>query len=262
MDRHDQRSLKHSWQLIISSFNHIKSISIITALVIMLATHTNAQLRIGVEAGINNNYLRAAIPHDTEMKPGVAVNAGFVIQYPINDWLAITAIPGIQQKKYAINRTGAFTGVGETKTNLYIQLPVMATVQWKIKNMALYVNAGLYGAYWAAARQRGTIPDIFHSIDSMGDDGQIHSSLVLASYNIKYPFDKRKDNRYEFGWITGIGTAYSVYNNWRVFAEARMYDAITGMQKKYMISQEQQYNRTISIMAGCIMTIKRKDNTK
>ena len=212
-------------------------------MIMLHADNLHAQLAIGVEAGVSRNILATDLSNrpSTIKLSRTGFAAGILVNYKLNKRLALRIIPGVQQKNYSIQRTGAYTGMGEEVTNTYVHLPAMASVIWERKKYSFYGSAGLYGAYWLWGRASGAVPDIFN----------INGNYAgVARYDEKHFFDPRKDNRWEFGWATGIGAAYRINTSCAFYADARYYCSLADMQKKYMTNQAPMYNRTLSITAG------------
>jgi len=101
-----------------------------------------------------------------------------------------------------------------------------------------------------------------NSVDSVTASNTTFNYNVPYSYNEKYTFDTRRDNRIEAGWLAGAGVSYLFANKYNVFAEGRYMQAITDQQKNYMINQVPRYNQTYAVNIGCMMRIGRKTKNK
>jgi hypothetical protein len=69
------------------------------------------------------------------------------------------------------------------------------------------------------------------------------------NYNQPYEFNSTRDNRFEFGWLLGIGVSYDA-KMYKLFIEGRLTQSMTDQQKKYMINQVPRYNQTYILSVG------------
>jgi opacity protein-like surface antigen len=219
-------------------------------MLIVISVSAKAQIYIGVESGLTKNYLNADISDlsYTTKKPLYGFNIAVPIDCRINHSLSIRSSVSYVQKNYSLNRTGDFKGIYQEFKNSYLQIPLLVAIQKKIKDLSFFLQAGGYGAYWNDGIVKGTIPNIF-SVSSNENDTETES-FNLTSYNEKYSFDKRKDNRLEFGFVVGCGMDYALNKKSFLRIEADYYDSVTDQQKNYMPAQYPRKNQTVTLLLG------------
>ena len=110
---------------------------------------SSAQIAIGVESGVSNNYLSADISDQilTTLYSDMGLKAGIPFQIKIFPWLFAEIEPEILQKSYLVNRAGQFEGVYKKQTNTYLQLPLTAGGTYG-ERLKIFANAGIYTGYW------------------------------------------------------------------------------------------------------------------
>lgn len=227
-------------------------------LLIALSAHVRAQLSIGVESGFNKNYLYTNTSNRdfTAYKPASGFSIGIPVSYAVNNWFAIQADPSFIKKNYKSERSDFFEGVYQINTNTYLQLPVMAHFTFGGEYLKGFLNLGMYGGYWTFGKVKGVLPNMLNVVDSVGNTNTVYDYEKPYSYNEKYLFDSRKDNRLDLGWLAGAGISYDVNDIYQVFGEGRYYQSLTDQQKKYMINQVPRYNQTYSVTLGVLINLK------
>jgi hypothetical protein len=215
---------------------------------------------IGIEAGATRNSLITDISNRsyTQNEAGAGYLIGLSIRYEHRRWLSFQTGLNLSQKNYTMARTDSFSGIYDTHINSYLQSPLVTSLRLGGEQWGCFADLGLYGAYWISARVKGNVPGILNINDSIGLGGQIIEYFRLISYNENYHFDNRKDNRLEFGWLTGIGADYRLGGRYRVFVEARYYQSLTDQQKRYAIDQVSEVNQTWHFLAGCTLGLANK----
>lgn len=226
-------------------------------LITLSIVKTNAQFSIGFEGGASINHLNTNINNRalTKNETQVGYSIGIPFRYRIAKYLSLETAPNLTQKKYSIVRLDPFKGVYHTFTNTYLQLPLIAKLTYGKKKFDYCLNIGAYMAYWALGNVNGSLPNIFTVTDSI-INGQIIEKFMLNEYREKYTFNKKIDNRLEFGWVAGIGIVYKLNNYYSLFFEGNYYQALTDQQKKYMINQVPQYNQTLVFSIGGMYSFK------
>jgi hypothetical protein len=232
----------------------------ILAVFIISALPAVAQLSVGVEGGFNKNYLitNNANRAFTNYKPLNGFTVGIPIQYKIADWFAIATDVEFLQKNYRQERSKFFEGVYQNNYNSYIQLPLMAHFMFGGKRLQGFTNAGMFGGYWASSRIKGELPAVLNEVDNTTSTSSIYDYFNAYSYNENYSFDTRKDNRFEAGWIAGLGLSYNLNEHYQIFAEGRLLYSFTDQQKNYETNQVPRYNTTYGIKAGILFSFKNK----
>ena len=232
--------------------------------IVLLGSQASAQLSVGIEGGYNKNYLVTNNSNRafTNYIPLNGFNAGIPLQYQLSDWFALTATPTYIQKNYRQERSAFFEGVYQENTNGYLQLPVTGRVLFGGEKLKGFIDGGVYGAYWMSSKIKGVNANI---LDLTPDDNTAVASIFdfqkPYSYNEKYSFDGKKDNRYEYGWIAGLGFGYDVTTHFNIFAQARIMYSFTDQQKTYMTNQVPRYNTTYGANLGVMYHLQnRKQN--
>jgi len=240
-----------------NKFFHIRKKHIASYCLLLVCFASKAQFSLGEESGVSKNHLNTNIVNRlfTENINKGGYSIGIPIQFGLCNWLSFQVVPQMTQKNYSFFRIGSFTGVRESFKNWYLQLPLMAKVSYGYKKIKGFLDLGTYGAYWISGRTYGTQPDIFHITDSLALTGQVET-FTLSEYNASYSFNQKKDNRFEFGIVTGIGLTYYVTNRLSIFGEVRYYQAVTDHQKRYMFQQIPEYNQTTIFLLGCFLSFK------
>ncbi len=221
----------------------------------LFSVGARAQFSLGLELGTNKNqlYTNTSNLAFTQYKTGSGISVGIPVLYKIEDWFSIQATPSFMQKNYSVERTGYFQGVYQNSTNGYIQLPVMGQFSFGGEQLRGFVNLGIYGAYWASANVKGAQLNALNPVDTAyytSPPASATGETNLYNYNEKYEFSTVKDNRMEFGWITGVGISYETQGGYRFYIEGRRTSSFTDQQKNYMTNQVPRYNDTYGISIG------------
>jgi hypothetical protein len=224
----------------------------------LVITSAKAQWAAGIEAGYNKNSLitNNANRAFTYYQPLNGFSVGIPVQYTINSWFAVAADPGFIKKNYRQQRGDFYTGVYQDNDNSYIQLPLMGHFMFGGKSLKGFLNAGIYAAYWISARVKGKMANILDAVDNTSGGSSVYNYQRPYTYDQAYSYNKIKDNRFEMGWVTGLGVEYNVDKRFKVFTEARLLYSFTDQQKNYSINQEPRYNNTTGIVAGVLMNLK------
>ncbi len=219
-----------------------------------------AQLSLGLEGGYNYNYLSKDLSgrwfSENDGQAGYTI--GVPVLYQCNSWLMLCATPSFCKKNYLSKRTDTFAGIYEYHYNNYLQLPLTARYVFKRKRFDVFLELGVYSAWWISGRIKGVAPNLFDLHDSAGANGQLVEYIRLDAYEMKYHFDTRKDNRFEWGWVTGIGGEYHLNAQYALFIEGRYTGSLSDRQKKYMKAQPPEHNHTFYLSAGGTVRLKTK----
>jgi hypothetical protein len=216
-----------------------------------------AQFSVGLEGGYTRNYLQTnnANRDFTNYTPGNGFGIGIPVQYKITNWFAVAADPGYIQKNYKQERTNYYAGTYQVSTNSYLQLPIMGHFMFGSEKIQGFFNLGGYVGYWLTGNVKGKMPNVLDPVDSSTATNTVYLELAKPyDYNEKYTFDSRRDNRIELGWVAGAGISYAINDKYSIFAEGRMMQSITDMQKNYMINQTPRYNSTYSANLGIMVS--------
>lgn len=218
------------------------------------ATLSKAQtLYVGVESGVNSNqlYTNASNRFFTDYKSLTGVNVAGTATLNINNWLDLQLSPTFIQKNYELTRSGHYNGQFQEFHNSYWQLPAIAQFSFGSRIVQGFLSVGAYSAYWSSAATKGKQPVIWNSGENTPESRYtIFNYNGGQTYDEKYVFDGVKDNRWEFGWVAGVGIRW-IPNAWsRVYIEYRRYSAQTDQQKDYMLNKVPRYNQTTGISLG------------
>lgn len=228
----------------------------------LLTSVSCAQISIGIKTGYTNNRLNTNVANRvlTQNKKQSGLAIGFLTSYEINKQIGIEGTIELLQKNYLLLRTDRYKGVYEFYINSYMQIPL--TIQLKIyekKKLAINSNVGFYGAYWAFAKTKGRIPNIFNITQGV-DSGQNTHYLTLERFSEKRFFNKLRDHRVEFGWIAGVGINYDLSGKDKIFIKYEYYESLTDQQKKYMLHQTPKFNETNLISVGWLVMLGSKNS--
>jgi len=221
-----------------------KILTLITISMLLCAAHLQAQLYVGIEAGANRNYFVSNTDDKPffDYKPSNGFSIGMPVRYsfPSISWLGVQATPSFVQKNYMIARTGYYEPMYQQTDNSYLELPLMAQFRFggdigKTQSLHGMLNLGGYGGYWLAGNVKG------RTLSPM-DPG------VYQSYDEPYSFSEVKDNRFEFGGLSGLGLQYMPNKKYVISIEGRYTAALTDQQKAYSENQTPRYNDTYSLL--------------
>lgn len=234
----------------------------VTLLLLMSSLKSKGQLFVGVEGGPNMNYLTTSNASEpfTSYLGMKGWNIGIPVGYKFFDWLSVSVTPTYITKNYDIEGTGFFTGVYQKNYNTYWQLPLNARFSFGGKELRGFVDLGGYAAYWSSGRQKGVEANILNMVDTSYQTVNPTSFLgenYGYSYDQKYTFDNRKDNRMEFGVAAGLGVSYELFETYNFYLEGRYYRAMTDQQKNYESNQAARYNDNFGVVLGCTVQVKK-----
>lgn len=224
-----------------------------TILVLLITDLCAAQSSIGMCAGYTYDHLNTDISNRalTENTNKGGYSFGLQIKHEVKAKFYLQTGLYLLQKNYSFNRTGDYIGIYEKFTNSYFQVPINIQFEmFKIKRITLLINTGVYGAYWIYSKISGNVPNIFSNTETIGNDGQIIQNVTLTNFVEKYQLNNEIDNRFEYGFNTGLELSYKVNNNHSLFGDFNFYQSLTDQQKKYMINPISKRNQTLCISIG------------
>lgn len=206
-------------------------------LALMLPSLAFAQWRVGVNGGATYNHSTISKHYmtDYQWKDRWGVTLGVMGQYDVNDWLGVRAELDWTQKNYRLTRQ-IFSNLDYKYVNNYLQLPVMASFSFGGKQLRGFCNAGVYGGYWLTSGREGT------------DYNNSSEKAYEFSEDIK--FNSERDQRFDFGFVGGIGLEYRFCQRWAAQVEMRYYYSTVSTQKDYMRLSDPRYNSTLGVQAG------------
>ena len=210
---------------------------LITFIALVLPSLAFAQWRVGVNGGATYNHSTISKHYmtDYQWKDRWGVTLGVMGQYDVNDWLGVRAELDWTQKNYRLTRQ-ILSNLDYKYVNNYLQLPVMASFSFGGKQLRGFCNAGVYGGYWLTSGREGT------------DFNNSSEKVYEFSEDIK--FNSERDQRFDFGFVGGIGVEYRFCQRWAAQVELRYYYSTVSTQKDYMRLSDPRYNSTLGLQAG------------
>lgn len=210
---------------------------LITFIALVLPSLAFAQWRVGVNGGATYNHSTISKHYmtDYQWKDRWGVTLGVMGQYDVNDWLGVRAELDWTQKNYRLTRQ-ILSNLDYKYVNNYLQLPVMASFSFGGKQLRGFCNAGVYGGYWLTSGREGT------------DFNNSSEKAYEFSEDIK--FNSERDQRFDFGFVGGIGLEYRFCQRWAAQVEMRYYYSTVSTQKDYMRLSDPRYNSTLGVLAG------------
>lgn len=248
--------LKHTWLIkIILPFGIGRKSFFWIMVFCVSGLSSHSQLSIGLQGGVSDNRINTNVSNlaSTVIEWRTGYSIGLVARYRIASHLFVDALPTILQKNYSVNRTDSLSGIYTRYNNTYLQLAILPHFEYG-QRMKIFGNAGAYLGYWICGETEGKIPDIF-SVSSTGILQQTEI-FQLTSFHQKYSFNKKRDNRIEFGCVAGGGMGYELKKNILFTIECLYYRAITDQQKNYMIYKIPQHNQTFIFSTGILYNLK------
>lgn len=221
------------------------------------------QISLGLEAGMDRNqlYTNNSYQTFTNYISGNGFTIGIPVSYRVRNWFSVQSSLTYIQKNYEIVRSGFYAGIHQTNTNSYLQVPLEGHFSVGWKKLRVFADAGVYAAYWAAGHISGTEANILNPVDSVLFSPQAPSNELSVdnpyNYSEKYAFDSRRDRRWEWGLLAGVGISYQVSTVVQVYIEGRYGKSFSDQQKNYMLGQIPRYNQTSSGLAGIMVPVNR-----
>ena len=212
---------------------------ILCALLLGVSVAAEAQWRVGASGGADYNWfsINKQYQNNYHYDGAWGWNAAVFGQYNFMDWLGLRFELEASERNHRFYRDGIYAGTNYINRNTYLQLPVMAQFSFGGSKVRGFVNAGVYGGYWIAGRQKGTYHDPFS-----------HQELDI---DVPYEFQSKKDCRWDFGLAGGLGVEYRFLEHWAVHVEGRCYYSFISTVKPYMqYVSDRRYNTTLGIQAG------------
>jgi len=210
---------------------------LITFIALVLPSLAFAQWRVGVNGGATYNHSTISKHYmtDYQWKDRWGVTLGVMGQYDVNDWLGVRAELDWTQKNYRLTRQ-ILSNLDYKYVNNYLQLPVMASFSFGGKQLRGFCNAGVYGGYWLTSGREGTDFN--------------NSSEKVYEFSEDIEFNDERDQRFDFGFVGGIGLEYRFCQRWAAQVEMRYYYSTVSTQKDYMRLSDPRYNSTLGVQAG------------
>ena len=169
---------------------------------------------------------------DLVYKDRSGVNFGLMGQYDFNDWLGVRAELDWTQKNYRQTRH-VVDDQDYKYTNNYLLMPVVASFGFGGEQLRGFCNVGVYGGYWLNSHRKGTD---FNNVSDYTYD-----------FDEDLDFDNDRDQRWDCGFVGGLGLEYHFARHWGAQVEARYYYSTTSFRKEicfrnYELQYEKQDN--------------------
>ena len=202
-----------------------------------MAATAQAQWRIGVTGGVAFNHPTIDKQYMTDLvyKDRSGVNFGLMGQYDFNDWLGVRAELDWTQKNYRQTRH-VVDDQDYKYTNNYLLMPVMASFGFGGEQLRGFCNVGVYGGYWLNSHRKGTD---FNNV-----------SEYTYDFDEDVDFDNDRDQRWDCGFVGGLGLEYHFARHWGAQVEARYYYSTTSFRKEQPHLKDKRYHSTLGLQAG------------
>jgi hypothetical protein len=204
---------------------------------------------IGIYGGYaNNNLYQGGAEHSRPGKVwenGHGWTAGLLLRFQIFNWLAAQTEAVFITKNHSYYYHIFANKLYNYTTNSFVELPVLLNISisptgggWAT-SLRLYVIGGGFLGVWAASHEKGR---------------NISPSYKTPTYQYDkdYDFDNRRDNRFEYGLVVGLGAQYEI-NMASIFAECRYNHGLSDLQYTYQYKLVPQMNSTWTVLLGFLI---------
>jgi hypothetical protein len=241
----------------------MRSLAVYILLFFSIAAH--AQILFGIKGGLNLSTVsvdtRNIANSRSELLPGL--NIGVVADFGITHYLSVKTELLFSQKGYMERRyrSASMLSQGNTlysdtwsSTNNYLELPVLASYFYEGKKFKIFLNAGVYGAYWFG----GTNFASFYTNDLGGTTLGRKDASSTRVFDNEYGSNKKIDTRFDVGILSGAGFGIKLKKGWLNF-EGRYSQGLIDLntfQGEIPKTYSSQYNSNWSISVGYVMILK------
>ena len=211
--------------------------SLLAALALMCFATASAQWRVGLTGGAAYNVFSMDKQYmaDYEIDGRWGAALGVTGQYDFNSWLSVRAELNWTQKNHRRHRM-VVSSMDFKYRNDYLQLPVMASFSFGGEKLRGFCNLGVYGGYWLCSHRSGSDNNFFGG--------------YTYHFSEKLDFNSDTDQRWDCGFVGGIGLEYRFAPHWAAQAELRYYYSTTSTTKQYMRVKDYRYNNTTTLQLG------------
>lgn len=222
--------------------------AILITLWALLPLTSFGQLSVGLSGGYSYNTLDtdAGYYYNREYVSEGGFSISIPIQYDFNEWFSLRSEVGYLSKSYSWVREVAYYSCSEYENyiNRYLQLPVMGHFSFGGDRLRGFFNAGAYVGAWIEGAVQGGL------LDSTSE-----KFVIIERQD--YEFNKERDNRFDWGVVSGLGVEYRVFTWLSAFVEGRLYYGLSDTQKSYMRDQYHRYNTTMVAQMGVMYHFNR-----
>jgi len=223
---------------------------------------------LGLSAGYTNNAALTNIPADFmeayhfkyEAFHGWAIN--IPARFQIFNWLGVQAEFSYTARNYACKWTppgpsGESSQYMTYTINHFIDFPVMANLSCGFPGKKLYVfmNIGFFAGVWAAGQVAGSTFNHNTNVWDNLNNGRTASMSTGYVFYENYEFDKRRDSRFDGGFLAGTGLRYKYTSRLSFFTECRYNLSFTSM-RKHSSNQPYMKNSTLLVQFGVLTSWK------
>ena len=194
----------------------------------------HAQWRVGITGGPDyNNYSIDTHYMDNWHYEGArGFVTGIMGQYDFKEWIGARVELEWVQKNHRLYGSGDYLeDTNIERYNNYIQLPLMASLSAGYKRWNVFLNIGGYGAWWMNKKTAGDLTGINY--------GKIR---VIEHVTEDDSFCEESENRFDFGFVGGVGIEWQFYKDFGCQVEGRCYYSTASTQKNYMRIKDPKYN--------------------
>lgn len=223
------------------------------------SSNTHAQIELGMRIGVNQTRINIVNPvKSVEIEPGYGWTGSIVIAQKINNNILLWATPSFTEKNYSEKGLGISNNVITTYKNLHLQLPILISYEYAIKNFYPSIKGGFYCAYWIYSRNSGLIPDIFSTTGIIQPGGAASEQVRLVAFNNKRNFSS-VDRRMEMGAIITAEMGYKINQACKIILDYDYTRSFTSMTKEKDLNRTRRYNISSALSLGFVYELKRKN---
>jgi hypothetical protein len=232
----------------------LKGPVVILILVMMLLFSSNAvcQVRIGVIAGPDVNFLDSRKFNSPINIPGRLYGycTGANVGYDLNERISLLTGVMLIQKDYSIRRKDSVDTRFFFK-NTFIQIPLQAQLKvFDVKKWNLGISGGGFVSYWGSSHVEGIIPNAFdHYVDGQSN---VHVNWVRVNTSNQFT---RVDVRYEYGIAGGMSLSYEMSSRLAITSSGSFYRSLTDLRSD---NSPRRLNNTFVVGFGAWYEIKAK----
>lgn len=220
-----------------------------------------SQFLFGLKAGLSNNMIKTSITNRsyTILSSELGYVVGIKTSQKFSNNLSIESELDLIQKNYSLKRTEKYTGIYDKYKNTFLQFPLDLKYQIiKFRKLKTMFVTGCFISYWITSELSGFVPNVFNTTNTIKDNGEITQNFLIEHYSEKYHFNRKKDNRFEFGLNFGVSIGYDLNEKCMLLLDCYYFYSLTDLQKKYMINQVPKSNRTVLFGVGCLLKYPQK----
>ena len=206
---------------------------------VVLVIGTQAQWKVGGQFGATYNIHNRGNEYAYDMRYAAffGLNGGVTGQYNFNDWFGLRVDASYMGRNWIMYRGGVLQGLVEQWKNNYLMMPVMANFSLGGERVRGYANFGLYGGYWLNSKISGNELELLNE--------------TYHYENLPYEFNKISDNRFDMGYVYGIGIQWRIGKHIELHDDVMCFYSVCSTKKDYQAYFDNpRYNTTIVNQIG------------